>query len=487
MAIREPGESGIGVHPSALRSSAASRNSRLRRILGGCLLAVPVLALAIVSVRTSVNIPLEDDYGISGIGEFLQQWVTAPTSVDKLKWFVAASHVQYKLFYMHAVELLQYWCTGTLNYRTLQLIGDCALLVVPLVLWFLLARSGRPLSQRLWLFVFPCFLFLSPRYVQTINWALSGLQNISVIPFAIASIFFVTATWSGAFAWSMVFLVVAIATSGNGFFVAFGLLYFLLRSRRFLKAGVTVAVVLLMAVFYAYHFQPYNPPFGPLPLPIALARKIIFPVTFLGGACGFRDPAIMLGLVLLIGFAVLTWKGWERACPGSFGAALFCLVTTAGATATRSGGGVPGSMQERYMMYGMLLLCLEYLAVLRLYAPQNFGTRSRWTAAIAALSLAAIVFCAVWDVLAYRELETRKKILTTHLILWERHPDRLVLVPDEGFAEQQPDWVWLRVRFQQDLQREIASGLYVPPYSASDPLPIRTHSPSSREIENEGP
>jgi hypothetical protein len=464
----------------------ASQSSRLFDLLGWCLVSLPVIALAITSIRTSVNIPFEDDYGIYGIAEFLELWVKAPTHLDKLKWFAASQHVQYKLFFMHAVELIQYYCIGSTNYRALQLLGDATLLGVPLVLWFLLARSGRPRSQRIWLFIVPCVLFLSPRYTETINWALSGLQNIAVIPFAIASIFFITATWSGSFAWSIVFLVLSIATSGNGFFVAFVLLYFLLRSRRFAETLITIAVCLLMALLYAYryHFYMVN---GSVPFRLAIERKIIFPFVFLGAAGGSRDLAVTIGLALLIGFVVLARKGWERACPGSFGAALFCLVTTAGVTLTRSNGGVLAGLMGRYVMYGLLLACLEYLAILRLFAPQNFKRHPLWITAIAALGIASMILCALSEVTAYRQLQTRRNLLVTHLILWERHPERLVLIPDEDPQKQNSVWMMLRRRFQDDLRRQVDMGLYHPPYSAQDALPVRPHSQATIGIEDEQP
>jgi hypothetical protein len=138
-------------------------------------------------------------------------------------------------------------------------------------------------------------------------------------------------------------------------------------------------------------------------------------------------------------------------------------------------------------MYSLLLACLEYIAVVRLFVPRVLHRGSAWTKALVATGVAAFLFFLQSDLHGYRLLRTRQDLLTTHLILWERHPDHLVLVPDEGVAEQQPEWIQWRVRFQQDLQREIAMGLYVPPNSASDPLPVRPHSPSSRDIENEVP
>jgi hypothetical protein len=466
--------------PESPQHKAAPRS--WLHVLGWCNLALPLLALLVIAVRTSVNIPIEDDYG--AVGEFLERYVSLHGFMARAWWVLTAQFVQYKLMFLHTVVALEYQITGHENLRTLELLGDLALPAVLVVLWFLLARSGRPLSQRVWLFSFPCYLYLSLCYIQTLNWAMSGLQNMAILPFSLAAIFFFTAAWRGSFALGVAFLVIAIGTSGNGFFAAVVCLFVLLRSRRYAAASLVAVASLLMALLYAWHYQVYMVG-SPLPLGAAVKSIAAFPFVFLGAPAGSHYLAALVGLGLVIGFVMLTRRGWAQVCPGSFAAALFCLVTAAGVTITRYRGHAVSAVQGRYMMYGLLLLALEYIAALRLYAPSNFEKNSRWTGALLAASLAAAVFCVSSDVRAYRELHYRKQVLITHLILWQRHPDHLVVLPDEGSDRQTPVWIKHRREAQRDLQIERAMGLYIPPFSAHDPLPVRTHSPATIGIENE--
>jgi hypothetical protein len=136
-------------------------------------------------------------------------------------------------------------------------------------------------------------------------------------------------------------------------------------------------------------------------------------------------------------------------------------------------------------MYSVLLIALQYIAAVRLFLPTPLSLRSRSGAVLAAATAASFLFCLWADAYGYRNLHSRQRDLIAHLILWERHPNLLVLVPDGDIAVRQPSWIPLRISFQAGLQREIAAGLYIPPYAAADPLPVRPHSPSTIGIEDE--
>lgn len=465
-------------------TSHGSRASRLRVALGICNLLLPVVALAAIAGRTAVNIAIEDDYG--AVGEFLERYVTLHGFWARIWWILTSQHVQYKLMFLHGIVAIEYQLTGHENYRVLSYLGDLSLPAVVVLLWFFLRRSGRPLSQRIWLLSLPCYVYLSLCYVETVNWAMSGLQNMAILPLSLAAIFFMTATWSGSFVWGMVFLVLAMGTSGNGMFAAAVCIFLLLYARRYVEAVLAGSATVLLALLYAYHYHAYM--VGAQLSGWAAVKSVFsFPFIFLGAATGEHVSAAVTGLVLVVGFVVLARRGWMRVDSGTFGGALFCLVTAAGVTITRYRSHGVGAVEGRYMMYGLLLFSLEYLAVLRLYAPERIERSSRWFVSLVAANVVAMVLCAVCDVRAYHELMNRKQVLTTHLILWERYPDRLLSMPDETADRRTPIWIYYRTSSQQDLEKEIAMGLYVPPVAATDPLPIRTHSPGTRDIENQGP
>ncbi|HEV2577566.1 MAG TPA: hypothetical protein VGU25_10180 [Acidobacteriaceae bacterium] len=453
------------------------------RYLGVATLAVPILLFVLVTLRTSVNIPFEDDY--DGIGEFIEHYVSLHGAAARLWWVLTAQHVQYKDMVMQTVVALQYQCIHRINYQWLQLCGNLSELATVVVLWFIFARSARPLTQRIWLFSVPCFLYLGLRYADTVNWAMTNLQGPTVILFAALTALLATSTRRKIMPWFLLSLALTIASSVNGFLIVPVLLFLFLYARRFREASYTVAVTLAMGALYAWHYTLIVG--SDVPSPHGVKSLIGFPFAFLGAGTGAVHSALVVGVVLVAGFAFLTLRGWLRVCPASFGLALFSLLTACLVAAGRFRLGLEAAIPGRYAMYTALLASLEYIAAVRLFAPRTLRRGSPWFLCLGAAGVGAFLFCLLADLRGYQLLRDRKERLTTHLILWERHPDHLVLVPDEGIAEQQPGFVRTRIRFQQDMQREVAAGLYIPPYTAADPLPVRTHSPSSQGIENERP
>ena len=138
-------------------------------------------------------------------------------------------------------------------------------------------------------------------------------------------------------------------------------------------------------------------------------------------------------------------------------------------------------------MYSLLLVALEYMGFVRLFLPPAVRIQSRSTVALVVLSCIVIAISLRDDAQTDQKLHDREQILITHLILWERHPERLVLIPDESSTMWSPEWVQERTVLQEDLLREMGAGLYVPPYSATDPIPLHPHSPATLDIEDEHP
>lgn len=459
-----------------------SLHERYIEAAGWITLSLPLLLYAVAAIKTSVNIPFEDDF--DSIGDFVEHYASLQGILPRLDWILTAQHVQYKLIFMNAIVAVQYQLIGHTNYRALQLLGDLAMPAALAILWLLLARSRRPLAQRIWLFIAPCWIFLALRYSETINWTMSGLQNAAVIPLGLAAIFFATSSVGRSLAWTLVFLALSMAASASGFVVALVVLYLQLRGRRVPELISSLSVVLLLVGLYAIHYKAYMV-YAPVSRSAAVKSLVLFPFAFLGNSANSPVQCVVLGLILAAGFIILVRRGWYRMCPGSFGGALFCLLTSVVVAAGRYRIGFEGALAGHYVMYSVLFIALEYIAVVRLFVPESLTIRSRWTAGLALTAFASILFGLWADFVGYRNLHGRQRNQITHLILWERHPDHLVLVPDEDSFMQRPEWLGIRLEFQQDLQRHIAEGLYMPPYSARDPLPTRPHSPASRGIEDE--
>ncbi len=448
------------------RTQDAFQRSNHVRSLGWLGLAISVCTAMCILIVTSVNIPFEDDY--DGIGEFLERYVGLHGFGARAGWVLTAQHVQYKLILLQAIVALEYQLTGLVNFRFLQLLGDLAIPPVLAALWFLLRRTGWTPTQRIWLFVGPSFLILSLCYFEAANWALSGLQNLAVVAFALGSFVLMTSTLRFAISGSLAFLLLAILASGNGFIAAVVVLVYLMSQHRFRATAIVAALTLGLAMLYAVRYQaPQNS--YPIPLRTALLALVEYPFVFLGSIAGRPVLAAPLGLAAVVGFVQLGRRRWFQLAPGTFCAALFCLLTACGVAATRYSLGYDSAVAGRYRIYSCLLLALELMG----WYETAKKPAPAWPVKKGQILLVTGTLGLFWlasSVNAYRHLQQRRTIVTNHLILWERNPQKLVLVPDEDPIRQTAYWVYLRTRGQADIDRLVKQDLYRPPVSGNSPI-----------------
>ena len=114
------------------------------------LLGFPLASALAGMAKTSINIPLTDDY--DAITEFLFRYVHTHGFFARIGWVLTAQHNEHKLMLLNAVVALQYHLIGHANYRALQLLGDLSVPATLWLLWLLLARQQRPFHQAIWLY-----------------------------------------------------------------------------------------------------------------------------------------------------------------------------------------------------------------------------------------------------------------------------------------------------------------------------------------------
>jgi hypothetical protein len=442
------------------------------------LLGFPLATAFASTVKTSVNVPLTDDYG--AITQFLYRYAHTHGLLARIGWIINTQHNEYKVILLNTVVAVQYHLIGHANYRTLQLLGDLSIPATLGLLWLLLARQQRPFQQAIWLILIPWYLFLSLCYFETVNWANTEIE-LTLVPLAIASVFFFTSSIRHATFWGTFFLILSIASFASGFLFAIALLTLLIYQRR-LGASLTVALAVgVMAGIYSFHYVRSA---GGHAVP-PLGGALLYAFVFLGGLFSTIPSCAVLGVLLVAGFIFLLTRGWARLSPDTFCIALFCLITAAAIVPGRYHEGVETAMSGRYRLYPLMLVSAEYLAILRIFVPQRLALRSAWGAVIGLGTIAAIAFGLSSQVTAYRALHARQRLLLAHLILWERYPGRLVVAPDEPGYFYGDSHITHRTQSQEILAESIADGLYVPPVSAHDPLPVKPHSAATLGMEDE--
>jgi hypothetical protein len=287
--------------------------------------------------RHPVNLPYADDCDIL---QFLSQIAQVGSAVAKLWLFLAWQHNEYKLFFVDGVAWAQFALLGHVNFAQLCVLGDSAVLVLALILWSMFLPGHKDLARRLALFVPVAWLLFQMVYWETLNTALGTLQNLWVIVFSLGAIRCLLLDQRKAYYGALVLYALAIAASGNGFFVLPVGLVILAKRRQLARAGGLLAASLVCIAAYAYHYnfrssqvQPGGSVFSELrhwrpdfmiaflgnagvmashPVIVALRRLlpgISIPLESSAGTF-VSEPAIHVATCLALGTSLLALFGW---------------------------------------------------------------------------------------------------------------------------------------------------------------------------------
>ena len=424
----------------------------------------PILVTYSIALRTSINIPHLDDYHAAL--QFINIYSTGNGVLRHLGEIVTWQHNQYKLMFENAVFVLDYDITGHLNYALLGWLGNLLLLPIAYLLWKVLRPAGVPLAQRLLLFVPIALLFFAPQYDENINWAMDGLMHHPAILFAILTILLLDRNRTSGFALACVSLLLDIAASGNGFFLALVGLGFLLQRRRLRWAIVWSIVTLAMAAVYAAHFHPGFVPDRP-PIPHPFRTLLLYPFAFVGASGMYVTRSTLAGLTLVPLFFLLLWRrGGLRSNPVPGYIGLFILITAAGVAVTRHTLGLYTSMAPRYRMYSVVFIILVYIlavdAAVDLAARRNISVR-RFTPAFALFTLVCLAFNLRQDRFAAGTLWQRKMLLICHLQRWTADPANNSVAIDDYAGLRSPEMLLVEKQSNLDMRYAIDHHLYIPP------------------------
>lgn len=127
------------------------------------------------------NLPFLDDYNAAF--EPTKKFFEAPTLLDKLK-ILFSTHDVHNILVTRLAFIACYLLLGQFNFAILCIFNSCLLLWLVFYLYKIFARLFPTFS--LWYFVPILFMFLHLGALENTLWAMSGLQNVSVVLLAIA-------------------------------------------------------------------------------------------------------------------------------------------------------------------------------------------------------------------------------------------------------------------------------------------------------------
>ena len=383
---------------------------------------LPAIVFYTVTLRNVVNIPLLDDY--DSLLDFLNHFVSLNGASARASYFLAAQHNEYKLFFGNGVACLQLALFGQIDFRELSIIGDGFIFLLAILLWKMFIPHTKDLAARLTFFIPVSWLLFQFQYWETLNWAMAGLQNIPILVFSLASIYFLVKGTRASFCGALLLFTLAVSASGNGFFLfPIGLLILLL-NRSYLRVFVWLLVAVGCIAAYAYHYNlmvsqthahhSVLSSFHPL--------SPLYMLAFIGGAAGIPVPAlsILLGALLVGLFIFMIRRGYIRSNPLVSCCILFLLLTTVGVAGLRSDFGLGQALSSRYTIYSALFLIFAWFAIVEMFLQNSKVPLLRSSFFLGAVAL-TILFSVCMDLLGTLGLDARHDTTMRAMATFE-HP-----------------------------------------------------------------
>ena len=417
---------------------------------------LPAIAAYWILYRQALSAPFEDDYAV--VLAFADNYDQLPTLRAKVLDIAAEQVNEYKLVFAHSIVATEIEVARHLNFAVLTTLGNLFLLPIGYFLWLTYQEDGIALNRRLLEFLPISFLFFSLTYWPNLNWATTALQNIPVVFFSLAAIYFLFPGKMLELTGSRLLLAclaaaMAAFASANGFLLGPVGLLILLPRRDYARSLAWCASFVLPLAAYLYHYSRV-----PRPADIgSYVTRPLFFLAFLGcGAIPFRWPAAALGLVILGILWLAVRSRFDGVNPVAFYFTMWIMATALLVAWVR--GAASFAIGSRYSIYSILLLvfCYSFLAH---YLPNRWPAfdQRRFYAACLVLSVS---LCLLADVHAYKKLAARRQMILAGIEHYRANPDSNSPMNDPnletGFEEEQ-------VFERETLTKSIRQHLYALP------------------------
>lgn len=444
------------------------------------MILTPILVFYGLLAHETVNLPYLDDYGVL---RFVCDWSQLQTLHDKLGAIIGSQHNEYKVMFANAIYALQYLSTGHVNFAVLSAFGNFFVLPLYLVLYRMWAADRRAIEERVLLFVPVSWMLFQLQYYSLLSWPGSTLQNIPVVFFSLLAIQLLSRDTQGAFYLSLVSLALAIASSGNGFFVIPVGCLMLIQFRRPARiAGLLCVSVAMLAVYlHGYNFNSSQSHADHSVVSSLHHISPLYALSLLGASIaryGSYIPAAILGGCLCGAFLYSIFDKFYIKNPAIFYSICFILITSVAISGLRSDLGTAQSLVSRYRIYSNLMLVFFYLyGAEKLYPADetqkqhcNLLSRSRIATTAAVI---AVAFNIGSNYAGFRLLRARTELTKQGMRRWEMGKQSITTAP--GPANEDP--VIRRQRLSGDyepqtqyLQEAMLLHIYSPPlYGSGDP------------------
>ncbi len=416
------------------------------------LTALPPAALFYLLLwRSALDLPISDDY--DALLAFTNGFAALHGVGQRLLYILTFQHNEYKLIFEEFLFAAQYSLLGHLNIAALILLGNGFVFLLFLVLICMYRLPAENVVDRILLLLPISFLLFQLQYASTLNWSMGALQNLPVLVFSLSAIVLLSCETSLTFAAGCAAMLLAIASSGNGFMVALVGLLMLIQQKRHKLLGVWALALVAAATgyFYHYNFSSSQVPPGKIVInPFALLKPLYF-FSFLGSSLAGLESwwsSLCFGLVLCAIFLLAVKKRYYLQNAAVFYSMLFLIITAITVAGMRSNFGLSQSLASRYRTYSNIFMILAYMFLMESYWGKRLKDRSQRTA-LATWIVLCCIFCGVSDHAGFRFLRDRRQAVMDEMAEWQHpHVDHVKDI--------------LRNNNNPILLRHIQAGLYKP-------------------------
>lgn len=312
------------------------------------------------------------------------------------------AHNEYKLILQHVLLGLEVSWFGQVHLLWWIWIGNLLLLacLVPVWLCFL---PKAPLYRRLLLFTPAVWICLNLDYAETLDWALSGMQEVAVLFLGILCIFLSLRRERSANLVSCAVALVACCTYANAFMLApLGVVLFGRGKRRVL--AVWVGCFGLALLLYLYHYTFLAHPHAP-----AWTYGLYW-CALIGSAVTVHLSTVLPTLLGMAALMVVAfwWREWRATNALYLWVAVWLMLTLALTAYGRSWVGLASALSSRYRIYSVFVLGMVYLLGVSRMHDTRVSVPKR---TFACVCVAAVMFGLLSDVYGYKLLSNRRQWL----------------------------------------------------------------------------
>ena len=333
----------------------------LRYWFGVGLAILPAVVLVAVVARKAVNIPTGDDFFT--ILPFLNNWLEHTSFAER--WHLLIEQFTgHRLVFMRLVTLADIHLFGACNFIALQVLGWLGWIVVATALIVTL-----PVFRvTAWLALPVTLLLMHVEGYTNLTWAMC-MGNLWVIAFAFGAAWCAFSPRRGLLMASLAFAVLSSMCFVNGLLVFPAVVIGFMLRRQFRCAAIVAGIGAVVWTIYLYSYYNPMPPIAPM----EIARKAAIMAG--GWVVLGRMPSVAslyAGAITLLGAGVMLSRRWlwrERPAHTTF--LLFVVMTIFTAARGRSGWDDYYMLQDRYRLYGLLVLAVAYAVAVDRCATQR--------------------------------------------------------------------------------------------------------------------